>query len=245
MSTIAGMAFLPLIVIQPVSHCIRLGPFDLRGAALIADDVGGSTVVLLFGGRRLPRPLAGLPTRQADGGDDIDAAAGHCSRLIVVGSDADLAAVLTRLLRTDRLDVEVGHATGSWAARRARRGSARRVPLIRDDSGHVIVGAAEWRGEDGAAEWRGEDGAPLRGEAVVDDTLLFDGAVVGVRIEPTGSMPGLRACVIRQGRRRWVAGRAAQLGTTGAVAVRDGVPGGRIVRRSTFFRHTQGWLLVR
>jgi hypothetical protein len=236
MSTIAGMAFLPLIVIQPVSHCIRLGPFDLRGAALIADDVGGSTVVLLFGGRRLPRPLAGLPTRQADGRDDIDAAAGHCSRLIVVGSDADLAAVLTRLLRTDRLDVEVGHATGSWAARRARRGSARRVPLIRDDSGHVIVGAAEWRGE---------DGAPLRGEAVVDDTLLFDGAVVGVRVEPTGSMPGLRACVIRRGRRRWVAGRAAQLGTTGAVAVRDGVPGGRIVRRSTFFRHTQGWLLVR
>jgi hypothetical protein len=236
MSTIAGMAFLPLIVIQPVSHCIRLGPFDLRGAALIADDVGGSTVVLLFGGRRLPRPLAGLPTRQADGRDDIDAAAGDCSRLIVVGSDADLAAVLTRLLRTDRLDVEVGHAIGSWAARRARRGSARRVPLIRDDSGHVIVGAAEWRGE---------DGAPLRGEAVVDDTLLFDGAVVGVRIEPTGSMPGLRACVIGQGRRRWVAGRAAQLGTTGAVAVRDGVPGARIVRRSTFFRHTQGWLLVR
>jgi hypothetical protein len=236
MSTIAGMAFLPLIVIQPVSHCIRLGPFDLRGAALITEDVGRSSVVLLFGGRRLPRPLAGLATQQAGGRNDIDAAAGRCSRLIVVGSDADLAAVLSRLLRTDRLDIEVGHATGSWAARRARRGRARRMPLIRDDSGHVIVRAAEWRGE---------DDEPLHGEAVVDDTQLFDGDVPGVRIEPTRAMPGLRACVIGPGRRRWVAGRAAQLGTTGAVALRDGVPGEKIVRRSTFFRHTQGWLLVR
>ena len=90
----------------------------------------------------------------------------------MVGSDADLAAVLTRLLRADRLDVEVGHATGWRAARRARRGTARRVPLIRDETGHVIVGAAEWRGE---------DGAPLHGEAVVDDTQLFDGEVAGVR----------------------------------------------------------------
>ena len=116
----------------------------------------------------------------------------------MVGSDADLAAVLTRLLRADRLDVEVGHATGWWAARRARRGTARRVPLIRDETGHVIVGAAEWRGE---------DGAPLRGEAVVDDTQLFDGEVAGVRIEPTQAMPGLRAALFaRAGRAGWSGG---------------------------------------
>ncbi len=192
--------------------------------------------VLLFGGRRPPRPLAGLDSRHADGADDIDAAVGGCGRLIVVGSDADLASVLTRLLRTDRLDIEVGHATGWWSARRARRGTARRVPLIRDDTGHVIVGAAEWRGA---------DGAPLHGEAVVDDTRLFDGETAGVRIEPTHVLPGLRACVIRPGRRRWLAGRAAQLGTTGAVVERDGHAAPKIVRRSTFYRHTQGWLLVR
>ena len=118
-------------------------------------------VVLLFGGRRLPRPLAGLATQRAEGPDDIDAVVGRCRRLIVVGSDADLAGVLTRLLRADRLDVEVGHAAGWRMARRARRGTATRVPLIRDETGHVIAGAAEWRGE---------DGAPLRGEAIVDDT---------------------------------------------------------------------------
>ena len=199
---------------------------------MITTDV----VVLLFGGASAPRPLVGLEARAADGPDDIDAAACDCKRLIVVGTDADLASVLTRLLRTDRLDVEVGHATGWWAARRARRGTARRVPLIRDDTGHVLVRAAEWRGP---------DGEPLRGEAVVDDTQLFDGEVTGVRVEPTQAMPGLRACVIRPGRTRWAIGRAAQLGTTGAVVVRDGAQAPKIVRRSTFYRHTQGWLLVR
>jgi hypothetical protein len=199
---------------------------------LITTDV----VVLLFGGRRLPRPLAGLTTQPVDGTDDIDATIGRASRFIVVGSDADLAAVLTRLLRADRLDVEVGHATGWRSARRARRGMARRVPLIRDETGQVIVGTAEWRGENGAL---------LHGEAIVDDTQLFDGEVIRVTVEPTASMPGLRASVTGQGRRRWVSGRAAQLGTTGAEVVRDGVPAPRIVRRSTFYRHTEGWLLVR
>ena len=47
-------------------------------------------VVLLFGGRRLPRALRDLATVTID---DITA---H-RRVIVVGSDADLASVLTRL----------------------------------------------------------------------------------------------------------------------------------------------------
>ena len=192
-------------------------------------------VVLLFGGRRLPRPLKGLAARRVAGLADIDAAVKARTRLIVVGGDADLAAVLTRLLRAERLDVEIGYVPRPWKARRARGGVARRVPLIRDDSGTAIVGAAEWTG------------APLHGEAVVDDTALFDGDVPGVRIEPTLTMPGLRAAVLsRRGRpRRWVAGRAVQLGTTGARVIRDGVPAPRPVKRSTFYRHTEGWLLVR
>jgi hypothetical protein len=195
-----------------------------------------AAVVLLFGGRTLPRPLAGLAVEQVQGPEDIDAMVGRALRLIVVGSYAELATVLTRLLRADRLDVEVGHATGWRKARRARRGTARRVPLIRDETGQVITRAAEWLGV---------DGAPLRGEAVVDDTQLFDGEVTGVRIEPIPAMPGLRAALTGKGRRRWVAGRAVQLGTTGAQVVRDGVLATRAVRRSTFYRHTEGWLLVR
>ena len=189
-------------------------------------------VVSLFGGRRLPRSLRGLPTVSLD---DIDA----CKRVIVVGCDADLAAVLTRLLRADRLDVEVAHTPSSRTARRAISGVARRVPLIRDETGTVIVGAAEWTGSPARTM--------LHGEAVVDDTVLFDGDVPGVRIEPTLTMPGLRAAVLSgRGRpRRWVTGRAAQLGTTGAQVIRDGVPAPRPVKRSTFYRHTEGWLRVR
>ena len=142
-------------------------------------------VVSLFGGRRLPRSLRGLPTVSLD---DIDA----CKRVIVVGSDADLAAVLTRLLRADRLDVEVAHAPNSRTARRAISGVARRVPLIRDETGTVIVGAAEWTGSPARTM--------LHGEAVVDDTVLFDGDVPGVRIEPTLTMPGLRAAVLSASR---------------------------------------------
>jgi hypothetical protein len=192
----------------------------------LSDNVTADVVVLLFGDRRLPRALRDLATVTID---DVTA---H-RRVLVVGSDADLAAVLTRLLRAERLDVEVGHVRRPWAARRARTGEARRVPLIRDETGTVIVGSAEWRGD------------PLQGEAVVDDDVLFDGEVVGVRIEPTPTMPGLRAAVLGRGRRRWLTGRATQLGTDAALLVRDGVPAPRPVRRSTFYRHTEGWLRVR
>lgn len=199
-----------------------------------------NTAVLLFGDSGLPLALNGLPVA------DVDAAILEARRLIVVGTDAALAAVLTRLLRADRLDVEVAFVSprrspatrvyrlpvGCRAARRARRGTARQVPLIRDETGSVIVGGAVWRGAQG----------PLRGEAVVDDAVLFDGEVDEVRIEPTAALPGLRARVAGG---RWVTGRAAQLGTTGAAVIRDGVPAPRTTRRSTFYRHVEGWLLVR
>jgi hypothetical protein len=189
--------------------------------------------VLRFGDRRLPHALASLPT--ADDAAGIDAAIPDARRVIVVGSDADLAVVLTRLMRTERLDIEVAHVPGRRGARRAVSGVASRVALIRDDTATVVVGEALWLPP--------EDSRGLRGEAVVDDAVLFDGEVAGVRIEPTAAMPGLRATVMG-GRRRWLAGRAVQLGTTGARVVRDGEAGQREVKRSTFYRHTTGWLRV-
>jgi hypothetical protein len=214
-----------------------------------------ASVVLLFGSRRAPRPLARLAVQQVSDPTHIDAALGAHRRLVVAGTDADLAAVLTRLLRSDRLDVEVGFASrwpsaatrayrlrSGWrGARRAGFGVPQRVPLIRDEAGVALAGAARWLAESGR----------IRGEAIVDDTTLFDGEATGVRIEPTLTAPGLRAGVL-SGRpvwprrpRRWVTGRAAQLGSTGARVIRDGVAAARPVRRSTFYRHTEGWLLVR
>lgn len=196
-------------------------------------------VVLRFAARRLPRALSGLPVHDIDAPADVDPHVG-AGRMIVVGGLADLGTVLTRLLRADRLDVEVGLVSRPWQARRARTRAARRVPLIRDETGTVVTGAAYWLPTD-------EDTRTISGEGVVDDVVLFDGEVTGVRVEPTADMPGLRASVLtgRMRPRRWVTGRAAQLGTTGALVVRDGVPAPRPVRRSTFYRHTQGWLAVR
>ena len=197
-------------------------------------DIG----VLRFGQRRTPRSLSDLPVVEVTGPADVDAAL-QARRLIVLGTAADLAVVLARLLRADRLDVEVAIVERPWRARRARTAAARRVPLIRDETGAVLASAGLWLPPESAAT--------VAGEAVVDDTLLFDGEVAGVRIEPMSDLPGLRARVLTGGLRprRWVTGRAAQLGTTGVRVVRDGVRAARPARRSTFYRNTQGWLRVR
>ena len=214
-----------------------------------------SVALVVFGDGQVSSALSDLPAHRPDGPAEIDSVIGDYGRLVVIGADADLAGVLSRLLRADRLDIEVAYVprrrtaatrvyrlpAGRRAARRARRGSARRVTLIRDETGSVIVGRAHWLPADNQR--------PLRGEAVVDDTRLFDGDVTSVSIEPTLAMPGLRASVRKgaQARfwRRWIAGRAVQLGSTGVTVVRDGVPALRSARRSTFYRNVEGWLLVR
>ena len=196
------------------------------------------SVLLRFGDHAFPRVLTGVPAVTVTGSTDIDDAAVTATRLLVLGSEADLATVLTRLLRTERLAVEVAHISGQRAARQALSAVAQRVPLIRDETGQVIVGHALWRPT--------ADAPALEGEGIVDDTVLFDGLVTAVRIEPMPVMPGLRARV--EGGRwrsgRWVSGRAAQLGSPGATVVRDGIASPRPVRRSTFYRHIEGWLRV-
>jgi hypothetical protein len=194
--------------------------------------------VLRFGGRRLAHRLAPLPCRDVTAAADVDAAVEGVRRAVVVGDNADLATVLTRLMRLERLDVEVAHVPGLFGARRATTAVAQRVPLIRDETGTVLVGAAYWLPPG--------DARVVHGEAVVDDAVLFDGEVTGVRVEPTAFLPGLRAAVLSKGLgpRRWLSGRAVQLGTTGARVVRDGVPAAREVTRSAFYRHVTGWLRV-
>jgi hypothetical protein len=196
----------------------------------------GDIAVLAFGGRRPARALDSMQCIQVGDPAAIDAAVRGLSRVIVLGDDAELATVLTRLMRAELLDVEVAPVRGLAGARRALRGPARRVPLIRDDTGTAVVGSALWL--------PAERSASIHGEGVIDDTVLFDGEVAGVRIEPMATLPGLRAAVLDGRRRRWVSGRAAQLGTTGARVVRDGVAGPREVKRSTLYRHTTGWLRV-
>lgn len=204
-------------------------------------------------------PTVALPARPGRADLDPVLTGHHPRRLIVAGTDADLAAVLQRLLRTERLDVEVaylpargsdaarawGLPTGSAAAAAAFHGVASPIPLVRDDSGGVLVGRGEVRG--------------MRGECYCDDVLVLRGDAprlivapgpggVAVRAGRTGRLPDGRirpvAPTAQRGRGSSI-GRTAQLGGDPMTVVTDGVPHPREVRRWTWYRHTTDWLLVR
>lgn len=230
-------------------------------------SVGAEAVLLVCGGqdhgsRAAPVvpgvPAVVLPARP--GRADVDPVlADGARRVIVHGSDADLAAVVLRLLRTERLDVEVAHLpvrgsavaalfglpAGAAAVDLARGGTAVPTPLVRDDTGGVLVGAAEVR--------------DLTGECFCDDALVLRGRArrlvaavrpggIAVRAGWGGALPDGSARPVpltaRSGRGA-ASGRAVQLGGLPFVPVADGVPHPRPLERRTWYRHTADWLLVR
>ncbi|HEU5472986.1 MAG TPA: hypothetical protein VFV67_20260 [Actinophytocola sp.] len=159
-------------------------------------------------------------------------------RVVVAGTDADLAAVVLRLLRAERLDLPVGYvpavrsvAASVWrlpadALGFALAGPPARLPLIRDDSGGVLVGLGRI--------------GPVDGEAYCDDQLALRGraARIEARPDPAGGVCGR---VVPGGlrRAREFRGRALQVGCHPAAVVSDGVPHDRPVRRFTWYRHTE------
>lgn len=192
-----------------------------------------------------------IPTK-----DEINTALreiGSRRRLLLCGTDAGLAALVTRLLRTENLDVEVGYIaaertpctsayrlpTGSAAAKLAVHGEARELPLIRDDTGTVLVGEATVTGPEGAS---------LLGEAYADDTCVFSGEIERLTVRPTPALPGVRATDGRRRglrrRRLWIPARAVQLGSDAGLVTRDGVTGRRPLKRTSFYRHSESWRLV-
>lgn len=218
-------------------------------------------IVLICGDAPLPLPLGSIDATRVPAlpeKDDFDGAFSTLQvvpdpRLIVVGDDAAFAATLTRLMRTDRLHIELAYvsehstaatdayrlATGAKAAKTALEGKAKSVPLIRDDAGIALVGAATLEGP---------EGEKLVGEAYADDSLLFSGTTRQVTIVPSHRMPGVRTAVAPRWRwlpHKWLEGRAVQLGSPAAMLTRDGVRNPRPLKRSTFYRHDQEWLLVR
>lgn len=222
-----------------------------------------SVCVLRCAGAPVPITLAALPITQTatvPAAEDLEEllpklTVGSTPRLIVLGHDAALAAVLTYLLRQQHLSVEIGYVpgdrtdaarayrtgSGAAAAKRAVEGTATPTPLIRDDTATALVGRAVVTGAGGAR---------LTGEAYLDDVRLFTGKVAALKILPSAEQPGVRAAVQRglHGRHwfgHWVSGRAMQLGSAGAMVVRDGVASATAVPRVVFYRHDQPWLLVR
>ena len=134
-------------------------------------------------------------------------------RVIVQGSDAALAAVVSKLMRIDALWVEVGFIPSGSSAVALSGGldatfspaehltfalasPAVPTPVVRDDHGVVTLGAAEVTGPAGESE----EATEMIGEVIVDSEILYEQAKAGtsdfnngVRLVPTPDAPGLAA----------------------------------------------------
>ncbi len=209
-------------------------------------------VVLTCGSARWPAAGAATAVPACPGRDDLSGLLSGLDgrRLVVCGTDADLAAVVLRLLRTSSLGVvPVGYLPTSassavallWglprvpaaAASLALSGKPGRVPLVRDDAGGVLVGLGVVR--------------RVQGVAYCDDDLVLRGAASRLEVTPD-PQHGLVVRVVRRGllgrRVRHAAGRAVQLGCAPTDVWCDGVAG-HTTDRWTWYRHTEDWQLVR
>jgi hypothetical protein len=172
-------------------------------------------------------------------GEDFD-------RIVVHGTDADLASVVLRLMRTERLDdAAVGFVpvdrTRSTVARLwelpedpvalALTGGDRPVPLVKDDAGGVLVGLGVL--------------TSVAGTVYCDDAVALRGS--SPRIDVTPGAHGVEVRVSRGRLRRPAvfSGRAVQFGVDATEPVSDGVVHPRPVTRWTWFRHTEDLRAVR
>lgn len=192
-------------------------------------------------------PVIRVPSRP--GRAEIDPLLGEYDRLVIMGTDADLAAVVLRLLRKDLVSgVSVGFVpskAGSavaalWklptdpaeALELARTGEAAAVPLVREDNGGVLVGRATLR--------------KVHGQGYCDEEVAFDGTVRAIEVSPDPE--GIAARVTRGqllNRTTTLRGRAFQLGCHPVSLVSDGVRHPREVTKWTWYRHVEDLRLVR
>lgn len=172
-------------------------------------------------------------------------------RLLVIGGDADLAAVVLRLLRTERLAAVVlafasdvsttvtdlwSLPLGASAVELAIGGDPDLVPIVRNDVGGVVVGSASV--------------SPIQGTVYIDENRVLAGGAAHLLVEPDADR-GLSVTIVPRrilafGRRsRTFHGRAVSIGTVQSEIISDGVPFDRKVDRWTFYRHTDPLRLVR
>ncbi|WP_433870625.1 hypothetical protein [Saccharopolyspora sp. CA-218241] len=187
-------------------------------------------------------------------------------RIVVHGTDADLAAVVLRMLRKQRLaDLVVAYVpvADSPVARlwgltpgdldRAMTAPGRPAPLVRDDSGGVLLGSGVV--------------TPITGQVYCDDQRVLNGPArrlvvspdpaatplpestsdpLSTQLEP--ATDGLLVTAVRRGllRRQQVArGRAVQASFRAATVHRDGLAHPRPAEKWVWYRHTEDLLLAR
>ncbi|HKS45577.1 MAG TPA: hypothetical protein VJT49_10785 [Amycolatopsis sp.] len=197
----------------------------------------------------VPGPVERVPERPGKAALDPLLSAHPGVPLVVAGTDADLAAVVLRLLRKGKLaDTAVGFVPVDPASAVARRwglptdparatevalgAEPRPVPLVRDDSGGVLVASGTI--------------GKVRGVAYCDDTVALRGTARSIEVWPD-SEAGLRVRVRKGllGREETFPARAFQIGCTPVKPSYDGVDHPRAVDRWTWYRHTEDLLLIR
>jgi hypothetical protein len=172
-------------------------------------------------------------------------------RILVIGDDADLAAVATRLQRRELLAaVEVAYApvsrtpvaqlwslpVGARSVPLARRGDPDLVPLLRDDKGGVLVGEATI--------------GPVRGSVYIDEYRVLNGPARGLIIQPDAAK-GLSVTVVYRrvlmfGRRPISQqGRALEINVAPTRLIADGRERETPVDRWNYYKHTEPMRLVR
>lgn len=173
-------------------------------------------------------------------------------RLVVAGTDADLAAVGVRLLRKEKLgSITLGYvpvgpsafaalwglsADPARALDIALNGDVDPVPFVRDDVGGVLMGLGVL--------------SPVRGVGYSDADNVLRGQAT--RIECTPDPDGGLGLVVRIVNKRLIGSkvresrpRAFQLGCLPTTAVLDGHKHPRPVDKWTWYRHTEDLRLVR
>ena len=182
-------------------------------------------------------------------------------RVVVHGTAAALAAVVTKLMRIDALWVQVGFVPTApcdvatvWGVDVGDMDFAVSAPaqptaLIRDDQGQVTLGKATISAD-----------GPMIGEVIVDSDTLYaneGGAHFdnGVSLAATVGAPGIAAIQQEPLPKKWwkrrrvqptlLQGRAVQAGGVDLRVVRDGVAHPRPVKSVTFYRHLRDGQFVR
>ncbi|MEU7478677.1 hypothetical protein AB0A63_22010 [Lentzea sp. NPDC042327] len=190
-----------------------------------------------------------VPTRP--GKEHVDPCL-DAERLVVVGTDADLAAVGVRLLRKEKLAsvalgfVPVGPSAVAalWnlstdparALDIALNGDVDPVPFVRDDVGGVLMGLGVL--------------SPVRGVGYSDAENVLRGQASRIECTPdTEGGLGLTVRIVNKrlfgSRVRESKPRAFQLGCLPTTAVLDGHKHPRPVDKWTWYRHTEDLRLVR
>lgn len=170
-------------------------------------------------------------------------------RLVVHGTDADLAAVVVRLLRSvrvmtvpiayvpvDRKQSQVARAWGlpAQTVEIALTASVQPVPLVRDDAGGVLLGLGVMPN--------------VSGTVYCDDEVALRGVAARIEVRPEPNK-GLLVQVVRKGlmreRSQVLLGRALQFGIAPSTPMRDGLEYPRPMERWTWYRHTEDLQAIR